>query len=87
MPVVVGISFKKVGKVYYFDPNGLDLREGDYVIAATSRGIEFGEVMCEPKEVGEDELVEVTPKSIRLRKAVLDPHERKRISRAKEAAA
>ena len=37
--------------------------------------------------IGEDEYVEVTPKSIRLRKAVLDPHERKRISRAKEAAA
>ena len=37
--------------------------------------------------IGEDEYVEVTPKSIRLRKAVLDPHERKRLSRAKEAAA
>ena len=35
--------------------------------------------------VGEDELVEVTPKSIRLRKAILDPNERKRISRSKEA--
>ena len=35
--------------------------------------------------VGEDELVEVTPKSIRLRKSILDPHERKRQSRAKEA--
>jgi GTP-binding protein len=37
--------------------------------------------------IGEDEYVEVTPKSIRLRKAVLDPNERKRISRQKEAAA
>ena len=35
--------------------------------------------------VGEDELVEVTPKSIRLRKAILDPNERKRVSRSKEA--
>ena len=35
--------------------------------------------------IDEDELVEVTPKSIRLRKAILDPHERKRASRAKEA--
>jgi GTP-binding protein len=34
--------------------------------------------------VGEDELVEVTPKSIRLRKTILDPHERKKASRAKE---
>jgi GTP-binding protein len=37
--------------------------------------------------VGEDEYVEVTPKSIRLRKAALDPNERKRLARAKEAAA
>ena len=36
--------------------------------------------------VGEDELVEITPKSIRLRKIYLDPNERKRMSRAKEAA-
>lgn len=35
--------------------------------------------------VGEDELVEITPQSIRLRKAILDPHERKRVNRAKEA--
>ncbi len=35
--------------------------------------------------VGDDELVEVTPKSIRLRKAILDPHLRKRLSRSKEA--
>jgi GTP-binding protein len=37
--------------------------------------------------VGEDELVEITPKSIRLRKMILDPAERKRLSRQKEAAA
>ena len=37
--------------------------------------------------IADDELVEVTPKSIRLRKAVLDPNERKRAVRAKEAAA
>jgi GTP-binding protein len=35
--------------------------------------------------IADDELVEVTPQSIRLRKAILDPHQRKRASRAKEA--
>ncbi|MET7242553.1 translational GTPase TypA [Methylobacterium sp. EM32] len=35
--------------------------------------------------IQDDELVEVTPKSIRLRKAVLDPNDRKRAERAKEA--
>jgi len=37
--------------------------------------------------IEEDELVEVTPKSIRLRKVLLDPHDRKRADRAKTAAA
>ncbi|MHB0999866.1 MAG: PSP1 domain-containing protein [Armatimonadota bacterium] len=57
MPLVVGVSFKKAGKVYYFDPSGIDLREGDLIIAETARGIEFGEIMIEPKEVPEEEIV------------------------------
>jgi len=78
----VGVSFKKVGKVYYFDPNGLDLREGDFVIAATARGIEFGEVMCEPKEVHEDELVAQLKKIVR--KATIEDFEREESNRQKE---
>jgi len=35
--------------------------------------------------IEDDELVEVTPKSVRLRKRYLDPNERKRMSRQKEA--
>jgi GTP-binding protein len=37
--------------------------------------------------IDEDELVEVTPKSIRLRKKILDPHERKRLERRRQAEA
>lgn len=82
MPLVVGVSFKKVGKVYYFDPNGIDLRDGDFVIAATSRGIEFGEVMCEPKDVHEDELVAQLKKIVR--KATIEDFEREEANRQKE---
>lgn len=57
MPLVVGVSFKKAGKVYYFDPAGIDLHEGDLIIAETARGIEFGEIMIEPKDVPEEEIV------------------------------
>ena len=57
MPLVVGVSFRRVGKVYYFDPGDLKLREGDFVIAETVRGIEFGEVMVEPHQIPEEELV------------------------------
>ena len=40
---VVGVRFKKAGKIYYFDPNNLDINAGNYVIVETARGIEFGE--------------------------------------------
>lgn len=65
MPLVAGVSFKRAGKIYYFDPSNLDLKEGDYVIAETSRGVEFGEVMTEPKDVPDSEIVQPLKKIIR----------------------
>lgn len=82
MPLVVGVSFKKVGKIYFFDPGGLDLREGDFVIAETARGIEFGEVMVEPHEVPEDEIVPPLKKIVR--KATGQDMEREDSNRTKE---
>jgi cell fate regulator YaaT (PSP1 superfamily) len=66
MPRVVGISFRKVGKVYFFDPGDLSPREGDFVIAETARGLEFGEVMAEVRDVTEEELVAPLKKIVRL---------------------
>lgn len=57
MPLVVGVTFRRVGKVYYFDPGSIELHEGDFVIAETARGVEFGEVVLEPREVSDEELV------------------------------
>ena len=44
MKKVVGVRFKKAGKIYYFAPGDLEIHEGDYVIVETSRGPECGEV-------------------------------------------
>lgn len=66
MPRVVGISFRRVGKVYFFDPGDLSPREGDFVIAETSRGLEFGEVMVEARDITEEELVAPLKKVVRL---------------------
>ncbi|NLT27701.1 MAG: stage 0 sporulation family protein [Dehalococcoidales bacterium] len=41
---VVGIRFKKAGKVYSFDPSGFELKTGDNVIVETARGMEVGQV-------------------------------------------
>lgn len=50
---IVGVRFKKVGKVYHFDPAGFDIKQGDMVIVETSRGIEMGEVVVGIHEIDE----------------------------------
>ena len=52
---VIGVRFKPVGKVYYFDPKGLSLKNGDKVIVETVRGLEIGDVVIENREVPEDD--------------------------------
>ena len=54
MATVVGVRFKTVGKVYYFDPAGKDYPLGSRVIVETSRGIECGEVAMKNREVPDD---------------------------------
>ena len=57
MPTVVGVAFKKAGKVYHFGTNGLDLHEGMNVITHTKRGWKMGLVVTEPKEIKEEEII------------------------------
>ena len=52
---IVGVRFRKAGKIYYFDPAGMEIETGTHVIVETARGIEFGTVMIPPRgweEVG-----------------------------------
>ena len=57
MAEVVGIRFKEVGKVYYFDPDSMKFKKGDKAIVETARGVECGEVAMENREVPEEEIV------------------------------
>ncbi|MBE0067527.1 PSP1 domain-containing protein [Thermoanaerobacterium thermosaccharolyticum] len=57
MYTVVGIRFKKAGKIYYFDPGDLPVNVGDNVIVETARGIEFGEVVVGKREVDDNEII------------------------------
>lgn len=63
---VVGIRFKKAGKIYYFDPEELEIEKGQHVIVETARGIEYGQVVIGKKVVGEDDVVLPLKKVIRL---------------------
>jgi len=66
MVTVVGIRFKKAGKIYYFDPHTIEIKKSDFVIVETIRGVEFGEVVVGPKEVSEEDIVAPLKKVIRV---------------------
>lgn len=57
MAEVIGVRFKNVGKVYYFDPNGLELSNNQKVIVETARGVECGEVVLPNREVDDNDIV------------------------------
>ena len=86
MAEVIGVRFKNVGKVYYFDPNGNKIAKGAHVIVETARGVECGEVAAGNREVEEHEIVKPLKKVIRVAtKADLDQVERNR-QKEKQAA-
>lgn len=57
MPKIVGVRFRKAGKVYYFDPGSRKYRENQKVIVETARGLEMGEVVVGERDVEEKHLV------------------------------
>lgn len=54
---MVGVRFRRAGKIYYFDPGNLELSLLQDVIVETSRGLEFGEIVQDIKEVADEEIV------------------------------
>ena len=66
MVTIVGVRFKKAGKIYYFLPGEETLTIDDGVIVETARGVEYGTVVIGPKEVAKDSLVmrKATPKDL-----------------------
>ena len=51
MVKVIGVRFRKAGKIYFFSPGKLEIKRGDHVIVETARGVEFGNVVTGPKEI------------------------------------
>jgi cell fate regulator YaaT (PSP1 superfamily) len=79
---VVGVRFKKAGKIYYFDPNDFDIPENEFVIVETARGIEYGKVVMNKKQVDENDLVLPLKKVIRI----ADESDRELVEENKNAA-
>ncbi len=55
---VIGVRFRRAGKVYFFDPAGYDIKQGDNVIVETARGIEYGHVVLGPRDVEDDKIIQ-----------------------------
>lgn len=63
---VVGVRFRKAGKIYYFDPMQFEITLGSHVIVETARGIEFGTVMIASRELPEDKVIQPLKPVIRI---------------------
>lgn len=79
---VVGVRFKKAGKIYYFDPGDLSIQKGDFVIVETVRGVEYGKVVIARKQVDEHDVVLPLKKVLRI----ADQKDRLKVEENKAAA-
>ncbi|MFL6555410.1 MAG: stage 0 sporulation family protein [Bacillus sp. (in: firmicutes)] len=79
---VVGVRFKKAGKIYYFDPGDLSIEKDDFVIVETVRGVEYGKAVIARKQVEEHDVVLPLKKVVRI----ADPKDRMIVEENKQAA-
>ncbi len=63
---VIGVRFRTAGKIYFFDPLQYEIKRGDHVIVETARGIEFGTVVSDIREVEDDKVVQPLKPVIRI---------------------
>ena len=63
---IVGIRFKKLGKIYFFNPKGIKVQKGDKVIVETSQGEEYAEVLIPNRYVDDEKIVAPLKKVLRI---------------------
>ena len=63
---VVGVRFRKAGKVYYFDPLEFDIKQGTNVIVETARGVEYGFVVMGIRELPDEKITQPLKPVLRL---------------------
>jgi len=85
MAKVIGVRFRKAGKIYYFDPAGFDINVGDNVIVETARGIEYGKVVLGLREIEDEKIIQTLKPVIRKATPEDDEIERRNKEKEKEA--
>lgn len=82
---VIGVRFRHVGKIYYFDPKDYPVCEGDHVIVETARGVEYGFVVLGSREVSEEKVIQPLKSVIRVATPKDDAREENNRKKEKEA--
>ena len=85
MVTIIGVRFRKAGKIYYFSPAKYHIKKGDHVIVETARGVEFGSVVLGPKKIPDDEIVQPLKPVIRVATKADFATEEKNREKEKEA--
>ena len=85
MTKVIGVRFRQAGKIYYFSPGKFQIKKGDKVIVETARGVEFGSVVGEMKEIPDEEVMQPLKPVIRIATEEDKRNEEKNREREKEA--
>ncbi len=66
MKNIIGVRFKRLGKIYFFNPKYLKVKKGDKVIVETTQGEEYGEVVIPNRNMADDKILEPLKKVVRL---------------------
>ncbi len=82
---VIGVRFRRAGKIYFFDPAGYEINQGDKVIVETARGVEYGHVVLGPRDVEEEKIIQPLKPVIRSATPEDDEIEIKNKIKEKEA--
>ena len=85
MAEIIGVRFRPAGKVYYFDPAGLEAEIGSHVIVETARGVEYGLVVLGKREIEETKDMPPIKPIIRLATPADDEQVAKNAAREKDA--
>ena len=85
MTKVIGVRFRKAGKVYYFSPGEENIKTGQHVIVETARGVEYGYVVLGTHEVDDKKVVQPLKPVIRMATPADEETERKNKEKEKEA--
>lgn len=85
MTKVIGVRFRKAGKIYYFDPLDLDIKKDQHVIVETVRGVEYGKVVQGIKEMEDDKIFQPLKPVIRIATSEDDQKETENREKEKKA--